>query len=123
MGIMYHHAIVVTSSDEKLLDDAYEAASLVFSWVSPVSPQAVNGYRSFFIPPDGFKEGWQPSDEGDQRRQEFIDWMNTQTYSDGSSGLSWVEVGFGEYGYEVENNDHDYYLERQAIADAEKNAH
>ncbi len=125
MGTMHHHTIVVTSLFEDKIKLAHRAAERRFPWVSPLSPEVVNGYRSFFIPPDGSKEGWTASDKGDSRRQGFIDWMNAQAYDDGASGLSWVEVGFGEYGYEVDQNDHDYYLEeqaRQAQAEADAEA-
>lgn len=125
MGTMHHHAIVVTSYSAEKIELAHRAASRRFPWVSPLSPQVVNGYRSFFIPPDGSKEYWDVSDQGDTRRQDFIDWMNAQAFDDGANGLSWVEVGFGELGYEVDSSDQDHYLEvqaaeEQAVADMEQ---
>jgi len=120
MGTINHNAIVVTSWDPKLIRRARREAGRIFPWVSPVSPQVVNGYSSFFIPPDGSKEGWVASNEGDSRRAEFIKWMNAQAYDCGSSALEWIDVGFGEYGYEVEANNHEHYLEKQAALRQEK---
>ena len=55
----------MTSWDKKYLIKARTAAEGIFPWVSEISPTAINGYVSFFIPPDGSKEGWKESTEGD----------------------------------------------------------
>lgn len=96
MGYMRHHAIAVTSWDEELILLAHEKALEIFDYVSPVSPKVINGYRSFFIPPDGSKEGWDKSTEGNKRRRIYIEWLNAQRYEDGSSSLQWVEFQFGD---------------------------
>lgn len=106
MGTMHHHAIVVTSWNPGYLKKAHDQATKIFEWVSPISPEVVNGYTSFFIPPDGSKEGWAESNVGESKRDGFISWLNKDlTYPDGASQVSWVEVGFGEYGYEVDRDD------------------
>ena len=49
-----------------------------------------NGQSSFFIAPDGSKEGWATSDNGDNARKEFLDWLlKSDNYCD------YVEVIFG----------------------------
>jgi hypothetical protein len=35
---------------------------------TPIMHSPVNGYKTFFIPPDGSKEGWGPSNDGDEER-------------------------------------------------------
>jgi hypothetical protein len=100
MGYHRHHAIVVTSWKDAGIETAHAEASQIFSTtaakVTPVTEPGVNGYRSFMVAPDGSKEGWSDSDQGDETRQRFIDWMNTQRCEDGSStALDWVEIGFG----------------------------
>lgn len=101
MSHLRHHAIVVTSSDERKLNEAWDKADRIFPYVSPVSPVAMNDFRSFFIPPDGSGEGWPDSDAGDSRRDEFVAWLEAQRYDDCSSSLKWVEVSYGEDdGYE-----------------------
>ena len=98
MGWQVHHAIVVTSWDEKLLAEAHTKASEIFpqEQVLPVSGESMNGYCSFMVAPDGSKEGWPQSDTGDARRQAFKAWLKTQEYEDGSSSLDAVEVAYGE---------------------------
>lgn len=59
--------------------------------MSPLSPKEVNGYQSFFIPPDGSKERWDASDEGNRRRNEFIKWLKSRKVL-----VDWVEVQFGD---------------------------
>jgi hypothetical protein len=94
MGTIHHHAIVVTGWDDSL-DKAHKAASEIFRWVSPISPEVTNGYRSFFIPPDGSKEWWNESEEGNTRRLAFMRLLevNQDWYVEA------VEVGYGELGY------------------------
>lgn len=87
MGYMRHHAIVVTGYDhydtpsEGQPIDVLHATVLKLQerfpslcWISPVSPAglAINGYRSFFIAPDGSKEGWTDSDNGDVFRNKVV---------------------------------------------------
>lgn len=94
MGYMRHHAIIVSSWSKDLLEQAHNEASSIFSWVSPISPEAVNCYAAFFVPPDGSKEGWEESNAGDCRRDRFVTWLNSQRYEDGSTPFGWVEVQF-----------------------------
>ena len=51
--------------------------------------------------PDGSKEGWEDSYEGDRLRDRIVERLAVDDYEDGSSPWSWVEVGFGEYGQKV----------------------
>jgi hypothetical protein len=96
MGYMRHHAIVVTSWKDDVLEAAHVRALEIFKHVAPVTPAVINGYRTFLVAPDGSKEGWDESDAGDIARGQFIDWLNAQRYGDGSSYLQWVEVQFGD---------------------------
>jgi hypothetical protein len=96
MGYMRHHAIVVSSWNEESIARAHGEASSIFKWVSPVSPPMMNGHRSFFIPPDGSKENWPESEEGDRERARFVLWLDKQRCKDGSTNLKWVEVQFAD---------------------------
>lgn len=96
MGYMRHHAIVVTSWDARFIRAAHEEAKRLFSWVSPLSPDKINGYRSFFVPPDGSKEGWEESDLGDLRREAFVQWLDLHCHSDGSQRGDWAEIQYGD---------------------------
>ena len=98
MGYTVHHAIIITSCDAKLLHKAYKKAFEMFDWISPVSPAMINGFASFFIPPDGSKEDWPESDEEDKKRQKFLDWLEKQRNEDGSTSLDYVEVQYADEG-------------------------
>ena len=99
MGYIRNHTIIVEGDGKsfKLLKDsdpfplrtAHRKAKTIFPYVSPISPIAINGSAAFFIPPDGSKEGWDDSNKGDERRDEFVDFLRT-------TGLAWVEVQFGD---------------------------
>lgn len=96
MGYMRHHAIVVTSGIGDFIEKAHAKAEYCFPWVSPISPSAINGYQSFFVPPDGSKEGWEDSDLGDVNRKLFFEWLESQQYGDDSSPFDWVCVQYGD---------------------------
>jgi hypothetical protein len=100
MGYMRHHAIVVTSWDEQLLDQvrdqivALDEADLALT--SSIVDGPSNGFQSFFIAPDGSKEGWPESDAGDRFRDAAVEVLRSVAYSDGSSSVDWCEVQFGD---------------------------
>lgn len=100
MGYMRHHAIIATSWDEKHLLPAHVKARDLFegtkAYVSEITPPAQNGYVSFFVAPDGSKEGWADSDIAEAARDAFVFWLEQQRYEDHSSWLDWVEVQFGD---------------------------
>lgn len=60
------------------------------SLVSEIVHGITNSQATFFIAPDGSKEGWADSNKADEARQEFMDWMlPNDNYCD------YVEVRFG----------------------------
>lgn len=98
MGYERHHALIITSWDEDHIKAAHDKAQRTFERcpVSDVTEGVTNDYRSFAVFPDGSKEGWATSDDGDRERTEYIAWLRTQEYDDGSSPLSWALVQFGD---------------------------
>lgn len=57
MGIICHHAIVVTSCFGDVIEKAHaEAVDHFIENVSPLGPEMTNRYRSFCVFPDGSKE-------------------------------------------------------------------
>ena len=96
MGYHVHHAIAVTSWSAASITEAHRLALEVFagtSLVSPLCDGVINGFASFFVAPDGSKEGWPESDEMDARRATFI--IALRNISRSYVGLDWVEVAFG----------------------------
>ena len=58
--------------------------------ISPIIEGMVNSQFSFFIAPDGSKEGWGTSKDADVARKEFLDWLDkNHDYCD------YFEVRFG----------------------------
>jgi hypothetical protein len=103
VGYMCHNAVIVTGWREEDMISAHDHASKLANehgacWVSPLSPQLTNGYQSFFVAPDGSKEGWAESKNGDAVRHGLIEWLQAHRYSDGSSSMNWVEIQFADDG-------------------------
>ena len=96
MGLIKHHAIVVTSWDDELLQEMHAKALEIFDQVAPITPPVVNGYVSFLIAPDGSKEGWSDSSIGDKAREKFIRWIDSKRYDDGGTAIDYVEIQFGD---------------------------
>lgn len=96
MGYSRHHAIVVTTFDNKYAQQAHAHAVELGMAVSSIIQSPTNGYASFFVAPDGSKEGWQQSADGDQKRSELIRRLDTFRYEDGSSPLRWAEMQYGD---------------------------
>lgn len=90
MGYIRHHAIVVTGNDDTIEEARQAAIDAGCVSVTNVAHAKTNGYASFLVAPDGSKEGWDTSDEGDAARGRFIDWLNSA-----SRYFSWAEVVLG----------------------------
>lgn len=115
MGVIHHNAIIVTSWNSDHVKAAHEKARMLFSFpeyelsqnlVSEIVPGLMNLTTSFFVAPDGSKEGWLTSDEVDDARREFLDWLRSQTMEHGLGNgplyLDWAHVSFGELQDELE---------------------
>jgi hypothetical protein len=95
VGYIRHNTIVVTSWNEKLLEEAAAYALSLGLQVLGPSDLAMNRYRTLCIAPDGSKEGWATSDNADDHRRLFREWLRAQTYGDGSTALEWFEAAYG----------------------------
>ena len=94
---MKHHAIVVSSFDSEAIANIHDFASDLFdTMVTSVQISPVNGYSTFFIGPDGSKEGWNESNDYDARRKLVITEIDSIKYDDGSNRLSYSEFFYGE---------------------------
>ena len=58
--------------------------------VSELVKGVINDQCSFFIAPDGSKEGWETSQECDVMRETFTEWLRTEGRRN-----DYVEVRFG----------------------------
>lgn len=98
MGYTIHHTIAVTSSIDALLRKARDFAVSTGASVSEIVPGIINGSASFFVAPDGSKEGWEESAAGDASRERIKSWLRSKAYDDGSTSLNWFEVEHPEDG-------------------------
>lgn len=105
MGYMRHHAIVVTTTDfhrdklGKVLAKIGTDCSQVR--ITPVVESGSNSCLSFCVIPDGSKEGWPESDQGDNDRTEIKALLRSYQYADASSPFDWVEVQYGDDEYQT----------------------
>ncbi len=79
-----------------------EAFNMIAARRADLTTRMLYGNRSFFVGPDGSKEGWAESDEWDMRRNDLIEWMNAQRYDDDSTALKWALVQFADENGEAE---------------------
>ena len=97
MGYIRHHSIAVTSCIDELLAQAHKEASIIFGdKVSGIIRSGTNNYQSFFISPDGSKEGWDASRRGDEQRAALIAYIESLKYEDGSNSVKYCEFFFGD---------------------------
>jgi hypothetical protein len=114
MGYIKHNAIVCTTWKEEDAVEAQLKAKEIFEskrkgssqLISELVEYIVNGGYSFFIAPDGSKEGWEDSKQCDDARKDFLDWLKeSDNYCD------YVEIRFGgddEHENIVRSKDTDY---------------
>jgi hypothetical protein len=102
MGYMRHDSVLVVVEDyildrpempdveafKRTVPEPYR--SLI---VGPI-PAAVNAYVTYAFLPDGSKEGWPESDDGDRYRDRFVELFDFG-YSDGSSPFDVTRVRHG----------------------------
>lgn len=90
MGFIRHHAMIVTDWDTDRIQDLHRFATLCNLNPTPIMDSPYNGFRTFFIPPDGSKEGWQHSHDGDEERRRFKQFIRKRhPYCD------WTEISYG----------------------------
>lgn len=112
MGYTRHHAILVTTFYEPYIQEAHRSAVEIFGHlVSEINFSRINGFCSFAVFPDGSKEGWPDSDQGDANRERFKAWLNAHQYENGSSPYDWVWVEM-QYG--------DDRLQTRIVADSDE---
>lgn len=112
MGYLKHDTIVVTdwSADIEIVREEaikiFEAKNEGYSRIiSPLVGSVINSQKSFFIAPDGSKEGWSDSNLAEEARVEFLDWLRKSKYF-----CDYVLIRFGgddEYDEIVRSKDKD----------------
>jgi hypothetical protein len=101
-----HHTLIVTVHDQKLaeklrqqISDLYKKnmeAKNGFQLISPIVGSLIGGYYTFFIAPDGSKEGYDLSDDGDRIRAKVIALLDSFKSENGAYPVNYVELYFGD---------------------------
>jgi len=97
MGNFRHHAILVSDHvDEEGFWFAVYEAKKIFGVMPPVFHGDAEGVVSFLIPPDGSKEGRDISNEYDEKRARFVDWLKKHKDENGCRYVDWIEIYYGD---------------------------
>lgn len=101
MGYRCHHAIIVSTNVPPELHKFYDEALKLFSLagVSPIMHGPFNATDYFMVGPDGSRIGWAGSDLYNERRTQFIQFIEA-TREEGGLMVQWVEVRWGYDGPE-----------------------
>jgi hypothetical protein len=105
MGYIKHNAIIVTGWQEDKVLEARNKAIEIFEeqfsgelierhgskLIGEIISGLTNGQSSFFIAPDGSKEGWDTSKNGDIAREQFCKWLDSEQ----DNYCDYIEVRFG----------------------------
>lgn len=89
MGYIKHEAVIVTA-DHKKIEEYYEKAKSLGCLTSEIVKGAANGTSSFFVAPDGSKEGWDTSSEHQLKRDELVAYLKSKDW-----GVDFVQITFG----------------------------
>lgn len=107
MGYIKHHAIAIVTWNKEEADKVYKKAIELFNgfdkaieakptrklgkrFVTKPMSCPINSYYSLFIAPDGSKEGWGHSKEGEKLRNELLDWIDKEM-----SSVDYALIRFG----------------------------
>ena len=99
MGYIKHNAAIITSTREGDIKLAHAKAKELYTegemaqLVGEIIPGLANGQYSFFIAPDGSKEGWDHSDTSDVYRNKYLDWLFQERVE--RIRVDYVDVRFG----------------------------
>lgn len=87
---MQHHSVVAVNWVDTEFDELRKWISSADSPFFMVSGPQRNGYRTVCLAADGAKEGTEASQEGDERRERFIQWLESR------KGWSYFTMTFGD---------------------------
>ena len=98
MGYYRSHTIAITSVFQDDVKEAHAKAKEIFDnqMVTEIISGTTNAQDSFFVAPDGSKEGWDESDKQDDNRKALIDWIDAHNDKKGCSYIQYVEMYFAD---------------------------
>lgn len=99
-----HESIIATTSCSEAIQSTQDWIATLpehHQSLFAILPSWINGYQTVVLAPNGSNKFWPESDEGDQLRESFKDFIYSLDYEDSSNPFRFVEVSFGEYGQEI----------------------
>jgi len=96
MGFFNHQAIIVICSNGELAKEVHKKAVEMYPYTTELLVTKVNAYYSFMLGPDGSKEGWKDSNEGEKLREEFVEYLKHMNIVLNKWGLQWCAINFPE---------------------------
>ncbi len=90
MGHVVHHAIIITTFDEKRATRLHALAKETGAAVSEIITSNINDERTFLVSPDGSKMGWEEWERGNERRAVIVGALAKE-----DNHCEWVEVAYG----------------------------
>lgn len=104
MSHVIHEVIIVTCYAEELAKRAHVKAKELMEppnkthpdrLVTDIVASNINSYYTFFIAPDGSKEGWEEAEYFATQREKFLSWLVLQEEEEGV-WYEWMEVKYGK---------------------------
>lgn len=90
MGYIRHNALIATCWSANAVNALVTYAESLGCEVLH-GDKVMNGYRTVCITPDGGEEGWESSDDGDERRKKIKGWFASHP----KWYFEWCEVAYG----------------------------
>ena len=100
-----HHAIVVTSNEKDKIELVRKKSIEIYevfmetkngkALVGQMTIGLINNFYSFMIAPDGSKEGYDTSEDGDIAREKICSFIESLKDINGINPVNYIEVCFG----------------------------
>lgn len=101
-----HHTIVITSNEKPKLESLRNAIINLYKekmeakkggqLVTPLFESLINNFNTFYVIPDGSKEGYDASDDGDLIRKLIVQLCEKYKEADGSNPIRYAELYYGD---------------------------
>lgn len=101
-----HHTIAITSNDKVQLEALRNRVLSIYKEkmeakkgnqiVSPIFESLINSFCTFYIIPDGSKEGYDASEDGDTVRKSIVELINSYNQAGRENIFRFIEISYGE---------------------------
>lgn len=96
MGYIRHHTIAITSWKKEELEKLHiKINAIAPNIITNIYKSPLNGYHTFYLIPDGSKEGWEESEAYNEIRNRIKNIIKEMKYDDGSNCIRFCELYYG----------------------------